>query len=280
MTATWAQTYTYALQWLGTPYELGGEGSVPGQPLDCSRFVQVVLGHAGISVSRTTETQWADYTLPHEPKTAAPQPGWVVYFLVPSDGGGAPQHVGICIGNGMMIEAPHTGADVQITGIPNTAGESIYGYIVPPYASAPTPPPAPPQLIFKPLTGRYGVLNKPVVAIVRRPQNDGYWEVAADGGTFNYGNAAFLGSLGSIKLNAPIVDAACTPSGKGLVLVATDGGIFNFGDSQFYGSMGGKTLNAPIVSIELTESGNGYWCAAADGGIFCFGDAAFLGSAA
>lgn len=151
--------------------------------------------------------------------------------------------------------------------------------------NAPTPGPGPEpapthQMIFKPLTGRYGVLNKPVVAIVRRPQNDGYWEVAADGGVFNYGQAPFLGSLANIKLNAPIVDAASTPSGNGLTLVGTDGGIFDLGDSQFEGSMGGKPLNAPVVSIEVTATGNGYWLAAADGGIFAFGDAAFLGSAA
>lgn len=148
-------------------------------------------------------------------------------------------------------------------------------------APGPGPAPAPlPQLTFKPLTGRYGVLNKPVVAIVRRPQNDGYWEIAADGGTFNYGKAPFLGSLAQVKLVSPIIDAGCTPSGAGLTLVATDGGIFNLGDSQFYGSMGGKALVAPVVSIEVTASGNGYLLAAADGGIFAFGDGQFLGSPA
>ena len=33
----------------------------------------------------------------------------------------------------------------------------------------------------------------------------GYWLVAADGGIFNYGDARFYGSTGSIELNKPIV---------------------------------------------------------------------------
>jgi hypothetical protein len=33
----------------------------------------------------------------------------------------------------------------------------------------------------------------------------GYWLVASDGGIFNYGDAGFFGSAGSIRLNAPIV---------------------------------------------------------------------------
>ena len=39
------------------------------------------------------------------------------------------------------------------------------------------------------------------------PTGKGYLLVAADGGIFNYGDAKFLGSTGSIKLNAPIVGA-------------------------------------------------------------------------
>jgi hypothetical protein len=34
----------------------------------------------------------------------------------------------------------------------------------------------------------------------------GYWEVASDGGIFNYG-APFLGSRGGQALNAPVVGA-------------------------------------------------------------------------
>jgi hypothetical protein len=106
----------------------------------------------------------------------------------------------------------------------------------------------------------------------------GFWCVAADGGVFTLGDAAFYGSMGGKPLNAPIVGMASTPDGQGYWLVGADGGIFSFGDAAFYGSMGGKPLNAPIVGMASTPDGQGYWLVAADGGIFSFGDAAFYGS--
>ena len=106
----------------------------------------------------------------------------------------------------------------------------------------------------------------------------GYWEVAADGGIFSFGDAAFHGSMGGTPLNAPVVGMAATPSGDGYWEVAADGGIFSFGDAAFHGSMGGTPLNAPVVGMAATPSGDGYWEVAADGGIFSFGDAAFHGS--
>ncbi len=106
----------------------------------------------------------------------------------------------------------------------------------------------------------------------------GYWLVAADGGIFSYGDAAFAGSLGGSKLNKPIVGMASTPDGKGYWLVAADGGIFSYGDAAFAGSLGGSKLNKPIVGMASTPDGKGYWLVAADGGIFSYGDAAFAGS--
>jgi hypothetical protein len=37
------------------------------------------------------------------------------------------------------------------------------------------------------------------------PTGDGYWLVAADGGIFTFGDAAFNGSEGGVHLNKPIV---------------------------------------------------------------------------
>jgi hypothetical protein len=106
----------------------------------------------------------------------------------------------------------------------------------------------------------------------------GYWEVARDGGVFNFGIAPFVGSMGGKTLNQPIVGMASTTDGQGYWLVASDGGIFSFGDAKFFGSMGGKTLNQPIVGMASTTDGQGYWLVASDGGIFSFGDAKFFGS--
>jgi hypothetical protein len=58
------------------------------------------------------------------------------------------------------------------------------------------------------------------------PSGHGYWLVASDGGIFNYGDAVFYGSTGSIALSQPIVGMAATTDGGGYFLVARDGGIF------------------------------------------------------
>ena len=110
------------------------------------------------------------------------------------------------------------------------------------------------------------------------PANSSYWLVASDGGIFNFGNAGFYGSAGSLRLVRPVVGMAPTPDKGGYWLVASDGGIFGYGDAQFYGSMGGRPLNAPIVGMAATPDGGGYWEVASDGGIFSFGDAQFYGS--
>src|SRR5205807_7495162 len=99
-----------------------------------------------------------------------------------------------------------------------------------------------------------------------------------DGGIFSFGDAAFLGSTGGIRLNQPIVGMSATPSGRGYWLVARDGGIFSFGDAGFFGSTGSIRLNAPILGMASTPTGGGYWLVARDGGIFSFGDAGFFGS--
>jgi len=111
------------------------------------------------------------------------------------------------------------------------------------------------------------------------PSGDGYWLVAADGGIFSFGDAAFRGSTGSIHLNRPMVGMAATASGDGYWLVAADGGIFSYGDATFHGSTGSIRLNESIDGMAPGPGGGGYWLVAADGGIFNFGTAAFDGSA-
>ena len=129
-----------------------------------------------------------------------------------------------------------------------------------------------------PVAGPPVTSNLPLVGGAATPSGNGYWEVAADGGIFSFGDAAFHGSMGGLPLDEPIVGMAATPSGNGYWEVAADGGIFSFGDAAFHGSMGGLPLDEPIVGMAATPSGNGYWEVAADGGIFSFGDAAFHGS--
>ena len=79
-------------------------------------------------------------------------------------------------------------------------------------------------------------LNEPIVGIAATRDGAGYWLVAADGGIFAFGDAAFHGSTGSLTLNKPIVGMAATPDGGGYWLVAADGGIFPGGTAPFHGS--------------------------------------------
>jgi N-acetylmuramoyl-L-alanine amidase len=118
----------------------------------------------------------------------------------------------------------------------------------------------------------------PVVGMAPTHDGNGYWLVGSDGGIFAFGDAAFYGSTGGLRLNAPIVGMAATTDGNGYWLVASDGGIFTYGDAGFYGSTGGLKLNAPIVGMASTPDGHGYWLVASDGGIFSYGDAVFYGS--
>jgi len=115
-------------------------------------------------------------------------------------------------------------------------------------------------------------------ADVYRYMPDGYWLVASDGGIFNFGDAAFHGSAGALRLDRPIVGMAATPDASGYWLVASDGGMFAYGTARFFGSHGGSPLNKPIVGMAATTDGRGYWLVASDGGIFAYGDAGFFGS--
>jgi len=47
-----------------------------------------------------------------------------------------------------------------------------------------------------------------VVGMAATPSGNGYWLVAADGGIFSYGDAAFDGSAGGLALNKPILGMA------------------------------------------------------------------------
>jgi hypothetical protein len=113
------------------------------------------------------------------------------------------------------------------------------------------------------------------------PTGDGYWLVASDGGIFAFGDGAFHGSTGAIKLNRPITGMAATPSGTGYWLAASDGGIFSFGDAGFYGAAPSRPAQGPrtVVAMVPSATGAGYWQVSSSGELLAFGDAADLGGA-
>jgi cell wall-associated NlpC family hydrolase len=98
----------YALGQLGTPYRWGGEA--PGVGFDCSGLTQAAYAAAGIAIPRTSEAQWA--ALPHLPLADA-TPGDLI-FADSGEFGPGPGHVAIYLGDGEVIDAPHTGAVVRI----------------------------------------------------------------------------------------------------------------------------------------------------------------------
>jgi cell wall-associated NlpC family hydrolase len=96
-----------ALGQLGVPYQWGGQ--TPGLGFDCSGLSQYAYGQAGLLLPRTAQAQYdAGPLLPHG---AAAQPGDLVFF------GTRPTsvtHVGLALGDGRMVDAPHTGAQVRV----------------------------------------------------------------------------------------------------------------------------------------------------------------------
>jgi NlpC/P60 family len=95
---------------IGIPYSWGGP-AILGHSTDCSGLAQAVLKKNGVHVGRTTYEQWRQGR-PVDPKHL--QPGDLVFFHMGKRG---PEHVGIYIGNGQMIEDPHTGASVRVSSL-------------------------------------------------------------------------------------------------------------------------------------------------------------------
>ncbi len=103
-----------ALQYLGIPYVWGGASPATG--FDCSGFVMFVYAQLGVSLPHNAAAQYG-YGTP-VPRDQL-QPGDLVFF----DGLG---HVGLYIGNGQFIHAPHTGDVVKISSLSDSWYAATY----------------------------------------------------------------------------------------------------------------------------------------------------------
>ena len=100
-----ARMMAEATKYLGLPYVWGG--SSPSTGFDCSGYVSWVLNHSGWNVGRLGATALGNMCTPVSAANA--KPGDLVLFVGTYDTTGY-SHVGIYVGNGMMI---HCGNPIQ-----------------------------------------------------------------------------------------------------------------------------------------------------------------------
>jgi cell wall-associated NlpC family hydrolase len=110
-----------ALAQLGSPYVWGAEGPAT---FDCSGLTSFAYAAAGVTIPRVSRAQSAAYAglRPVDPLHLVA--GDLVFFADNPGNPGTIHHVGMYIGKGLMVEAPHTGAVVRTSSIwrPSYAG--------------------------------------------------------------------------------------------------------------------------------------------------------------
>jgi cell wall-associated NlpC family hydrolase len=102
-----------ALQYLGVPYVWGG--SSPSTGFDCSGFTSYVFAQVGVYLPHHAASQYGMGTPVAYEQLA---PGDLVFF----SGLG---HVGIYIGGGQFVHAPHTGDVVRISSLGERSGSYV-----------------------------------------------------------------------------------------------------------------------------------------------------------
>jgi peptidoglycan DL-endopeptidase CwlO len=95
----------YAQAQLGKPYVYAAAGP---DAFDCSGLTMMAWRQAGVLMEHGSQAQYNAF--PHVPIDQL-QPGDLVFF---GSSGPTNHHVGIVVGPGVMIDAPHTGAFVEL----------------------------------------------------------------------------------------------------------------------------------------------------------------------
>jgi len=100
---------SYAELQMGKPYQWAASGP---NSFDCSGLVMDALAQSGLTSPHNADQQWKQ-TKAHTVSATQLKPGDLVFFSG-SDGTLAnPGHVGIYVGDGEILDAPHTGANVR-----------------------------------------------------------------------------------------------------------------------------------------------------------------------
>jgi cell wall-associated NlpC family hydrolase len=115
------------------PYVWGGTTS---NGVDCSGLLYYAFNAAGIKVPRYRARDWGQ--IGQAVSLADARPGDVIYFDEPGD----TDHVGLYIGNGLMVQAPTTGDHVRVTSVGRPTSirrvfdDAAFGTIATPTGSA------------------------------------------------------------------------------------------------------------------------------------------------
>jgi peptidoglycan DL-endopeptidase CwlO len=149
----------WALAQLGDPYRWGATGP---DTFDCSGLTSSAYRAAGVAIPRVSRAQWG--AGPHV-AVANLLPGDLVFYADNPADPATIHHVGMYIGNGLMLHAPHTGDVVRVASIwrESYAGATriVPGVVTPgvpgppvtaPPPTSPTPPTPPPMTPPPPTT--------------------------------------------------------------------------------------------------------------------------------
>jgi cell wall-associated NlpC family hydrolase len=151
----------WALAQLGDPYRWGAAGP---DTFDCSGLTSAAYRAAGVGIPRVSRAQWGAGL---HVQVANLLPGDLLFYADNAADPGTIHHVGMYIGNGLMVHAPHTGDVVRVASIwregyagatrivPGVVGPGLPG--PPPTApppTSPTPPTPPPMTTAPPTTAK------------------------------------------------------------------------------------------------------------------------------
>ena len=101
----------WALSKIGAPYQWGGAGPYT---YDCSGLAMVAWAHAGVGLLHYTGDQWVEGV---PVSLGSLERGDLLFYATDNADPATIHHVGIYIGGGTMVDAPHTGVDVRIDSI-------------------------------------------------------------------------------------------------------------------------------------------------------------------
>jgi peptidoglycan DL-endopeptidase CwlO len=100
-----------ALGEVGKPYRWGATGPAT---FDCSGLTRFAYAHAGLTLPRISRQQWS---AGRHVQVDGLRPGDLVFFAHDPADPATIHHVGMYVGQGLMVHAPHTGALVRVDAV-------------------------------------------------------------------------------------------------------------------------------------------------------------------